>query len=106
MIDGIGATELMHIFISADEKDALPGATGKVVRGYVACIMDDDGRPAKTGEIGKLAVKGPTGCRYLADERQASYVRNGWNYTGDATREPKRSTSACRVNVSPIAGRK
>jgi 2-aminobenzoate-CoA ligase len=84
MIDGIGATELMHIFISADEKDALPGATGKVVPGYVACIMDDDGKPAKTGEIGKLAIKGPTGCRYLADERQASYVNNGWNYTGDA----------------------
>jgi 2-aminobenzoate-CoA ligase len=84
MIDGIGATELMHIFISADEKEALPGATGKVVPGYVACIMDDDGKPAKTGEIGKLAVKGPTGCRYLADERQASYVKNGWNYTGDA----------------------
>jgi 2-aminobenzoate-CoA ligase len=62
----------------------LPGATGKVVPGYVACIMDDDGKPAKTGEIGKLAVKGPTGCRYLADERQASYVKNGWNYTGDA----------------------
>ena len=84
MIDGIGATELMHIFISADEKDARPGATGKVVPGYVACIMDDDGRPAKPGEIGRLAVKGPTGCRYLADERQANYVRNGWNYTGDA----------------------
>jgi len=84
MIDGIGATELMHIFISADEKEALPGATGKVVPGYVACIMGDDGKPVANGEVGKLAVKGPTGCRYLADERQASYVRGGWNYTGDA----------------------
>lgn len=84
MIDGIGATELMHIFISADENEALPGATGKVVPGYVACVMDDEGRPAPLGQVGRLAVKGPTGCRYLADERQASYVKNGWNYTGDA----------------------
>ena len=84
MIDGIGATELMHIFISADEHEARPGATGKVVPGYVACVMNDAGKPAKTGEIGRLAVKGPTGCRYLADERQAKYVQDGWNYTGDA----------------------
>jgi 2-aminobenzoate-CoA ligase len=84
MIDGIGATELMHIFISADEAHALPGATGTVVPGYVACVMDDAGRPAPVGQVGKLAVKGPTGCRYLADERQATYVRDGWNYTGDA----------------------
>ena len=84
MIDGIGATELMHIFISADEAHALPGATGTVVPGYVACVMDDNGRPAPVGEVGNLAVKGPTGCRYLADERQAKYVKNGWNYTGDA----------------------
>ncbi|MDP2136140.1 MAG: AMP-binding protein, partial [Sulfuritalea sp.] len=84
MIDGIGATELMHIFISADENEALPGATGKVVPGYLACVMDDDGKPAPVGAVGKLAVKGPTGCRYLADERQASYVKDGWNYTGDA----------------------
>ena len=84
MIDGIGATELMHIFISADEKEARPGATGKVVPGYLACVMDDAGKPAKTGEVGNLAVKGPTGCRYLADERQAKYVNDGWNYTGDA----------------------
>ena len=84
MIDGIGATELMHIFISADEAHALPGATGTVVPGYVACVMDDNGRPAPVGEVGNLAVKGPTGCRYLADERQAKYVKDGWNYTGDA----------------------
>ena len=84
LIDGIGATELMHIFISADEAHARPGATGTVVPGYVACVMDDDGRPSPPGRVGKLAVKGPTGCRYLADERQASYVKDGWNYTGDA----------------------
>ncbi|MCX7163849.1 MAG: AMP-binding protein [Rhodocyclales bacterium] len=84
MIDGIGATELMHIFISADEAHALPGATGTVVPGYVACVMDDAGRPSPLGEVGHLAVKGPTGCRYLADERQTKYVRDGWNYTGDA----------------------
>jgi 2-aminobenzoate-CoA ligase len=84
IIDGIGATEMLHIFISADEKDSRPGATGKVVPGYVACVMDDAGKPAKPGEIGRLAVKGPTGCRYLDDERQAKYVQDGWNYTGDA----------------------
>ena len=84
LIDGIGATELMHIFISADEAHARPGATGTVVPGYVACVMDDEGRPSPPGQVGKLAVKGPTGCRYLADERQASYVKDGWNYTGDA----------------------
>jgi 2-aminobenzoate-CoA ligase len=84
MIDGIGATELMHIFISADEAHALPGATGTVVPGYVACVMDDQGKPTPVGEVGNLAVKGPTGCRYLADERQARYVKDGWNYTGDA----------------------
>ena len=84
MIDGIGATEMLHIFISADEAHALPGATGTVVPGYRACVMDDNGRPAAVGEVGNLAVKGPTGCRYLADERQAKYVKDGWNYTGDA----------------------
>ena len=84
IIDGIGSTELLHIFISADEKDARPGATGKPVPGYVACVMDAQGRPLPAGEIGALAVKGPTGCKYLADARQATYVRNGWNFTGDA----------------------
>ncbi len=84
MIDGIGATELMHIFISADEAHARSGATGTVVPGYAACVMDDQGKPAPVGEVGNLAVKGPTGCRYLDDERQAKYVNNGWNYTGDA----------------------
>ena len=84
MIDGIGATEMMHIFISADEHEARPGATGKAIPGYVACVTDDNGKPTPLGEVGNLAVKGPTGCRYLADERQAKYVKDGWNYTGDA----------------------
>ena len=84
MIDGIGATEMLHIFISADEAHARPGATGTAVPGYRACVMDDAGRPVPAGTVGKLAVKGPTGCRYLDDARQASYVKNGWNYTGDA----------------------
>ncbi len=84
LIDGIGATEMLHIFISADEAHARPGATGKAVPGYVACVMGDDGLPLPAGQVGKLAVKGPTGCRYLADERQTQYVKDGWNYTGDA----------------------
>jgi len=84
LVDGIGATEMLHIFISADEDRARPGATGIVVPGYRACVMDEQGRPLPPGVIGRLAVKGPTGCRYLADERQRSYVQDGWNYTGDA----------------------
>jgi 2-aminobenzoate-CoA ligase len=84
LIDGIGATEMLHIFISADEQHARPGATGTVVPGYRACVMDEHGHPLPPGVAGLLAVKGPTGCRYLDDERQRSYVRDGWNYTGDA----------------------
>ncbi len=84
IIDGIGATEMLHIFISHDEAHARPGATGVVVPGYRACVMDTEGRPLPPGQVGRLAVKGPTGCRYLADDRQANYVRDGWNYTGDA----------------------
>jgi 2-aminobenzoate-CoA ligase len=84
IIDGIGATEMLHIFISADEANARPGATGKAVPGYVARVVDDDGNELPPGTVGRLAVKGPTGCRYLADARQAAYVKNGWNYTGDA----------------------
>ncbi|SFU66949.1 benzoate-CoA ligase family protein [Pseudoduganella namucuonensis] len=84
MIDGIGATEMLHIFISAADDDIRPGATGKPVPGYQACVLDDDGKPVGPGVIGRLAVKGPTGCRYLADERQRDYVRDGWNLTGDA----------------------
>jgi 2-aminobenzoate-CoA ligase len=84
LIDGIGATEMLHIFISADEADARPGATGRAVPGYRACVMDDAGQPVPAGTVGRLAVKGPTGCRYLDDARQTSYVSGSWNYTGDA----------------------
>ncbi len=84
IIDGIGSTEMLHIFISADEEHARPGATGVPVPGYVAAVLDDEGQPVPPGTVGKLAVKGPTGCKYLADERQTTYVRHGWNYTGDA----------------------
>jgi 2-aminobenzoate-CoA ligase len=84
LIDGIGATELLHIFISHDEAHARPGATGTPVPGYRAKVVDDDGNEVPPGTIGKLAVQGPTGCRYLADERQKNYVKNGWNVTGDA----------------------
>ena len=86
MIDGIGSTELLHIFISATEAQARGGATGVPVPGYRACLLDEQGREVPRGEVGRLAVKGPTGCRYLADERQTHYVQNGWNLTGDAYR--------------------
>ena len=75
---------MLHIFISADEAHARPGATGKAVPGYVARVVDDAGNELPPGTVGRLAVKGPTGCRYLADARQSSYVKDGWNYTGDA----------------------
>ena len=84
MIDGIGATEMLHIFISAAGEQARSGATGRAVPGYQACVLDENGNPAPVGITGRLAVKGPTGCRYLADERQKNYVLNGWNLTGDA----------------------
>jgi 2-aminobenzoate-CoA ligase len=84
IIDGIGATEMMHIFISHDDAHAKPGATGVAVPGYVACILDDAGKEVPAGTIGRLAVKGPTGCRYLDDARQSQYVQGGWNLTGDA----------------------
>jgi len=84
IIDGIGATEMFHIFISADEVSARPGATGTAVPGYRARVVDDDGNDVPAGTIGRLAVQGPTGCRYLSDPRQADYVKAGWNYTGDA----------------------
>jgi 2-aminobenzoate-CoA ligase len=83
IIDGIGATEMIHIFISASGDAIRPGATGKPLPGYRACILDPQGRAVPPGTAGRLAVKGPTGCRYLADERQKSYVQNGWNITGD-----------------------
>ena len=82
IVDGIGATEMMHIFISASGDDIRPGATGKAVPGYQACVLGGDGEPLPHG-TGLLAVKGPTGCRYFDDERQAIYVQRGWNVTGD-----------------------
>jgi len=84
IIDGIGSTEMLHIFISADEEHARGGATGTPVPGYQACILDEAGQPVARGQVGRLAVRGPTGCRYLDDARQASYVQHGWNLTGDA----------------------
>jgi 2-aminobenzoate-CoA ligase len=83
--DGIGATEMMHIFVSAAGDDIRPGSTGKAVPGYTAAILDDDGSRVEEG-IGRLAIKGPTGCRYLDDDRQRNYVENGWNITGDTYR--------------------
>jgi 2-aminobenzoate-CoA ligase len=83
VIDGIGATELLHIFISAAGDDIRPGATGKPVPGYRAAVLDADGTELGPGEPGRLAVVGPVGCRYLDDARQKDYVVNGWNVTGD-----------------------
>lgn len=86
MLDGIGATEMLHIFISNRFDDHKPACTGKPVTGYEAKIVDEDMNELPHGEIGRLAVRGPTGCRYLDDERQANYVKNGWNITGDSFR--------------------
>ena len=83
ILDGIGATEMLHIFIGSPQEDIRPGATGRPVPGYEARVVDDDGCELPAGTVGKLAVRGPTGCRYLADQRQAQYVRDGWNITGD-----------------------
>ena len=83
IIDGIGATEMIHIFIAAAEDDVRRGAIGRPVPGYEARIVDDAMQSLPPGQIGRLAVRGPTGCRYLADERQLQYVRDGWNLTGD-----------------------
>ena len=84
ILDGIGATEMLHIFISNHLEDAKPGVTGRPIAGYEAKIVDDEMNELPDGEVGKLAVRGPTGCRYLADDRQAKYVKGGWNLTGDA----------------------
>jgi 2-aminobenzoate-CoA ligase len=83
LIDGIGSTEMLHIFIGSADDDIRPGSTGRAVPGYVAAVVDTEGRPVPDGEIGRLAVKGPTACRYLADARQKAYVQHGWNLTGD-----------------------
>ena len=84
LIDGIGSTELLHIFIASSGDEIRPGATGREVPGYQARVVDDDGVEVDDGTVGKLAVRGPTGCRYLDDPRQKEYVQNGWNLTGDA----------------------
>ncbi len=84
IIDGIGSTEMIHMFISHTEQKVRRGATGYPVPGYRAAVLNDQLEPCKPGEVGRLAVKGPTGCRYLADDRQRTYVHNGWNLTGDS----------------------
>jgi 2-aminobenzoate-CoA ligase len=84
ILDGIGSTELLHIFITNRIGDAVAGTTGRPVYGYEAKIVDEDMNELPPGAVGKLAVRGPTGCRYLADSRQSNYVRNGWNLTGDS----------------------
>jgi 2-aminobenzoate-CoA ligase len=83
ILDGIGATEMLHIFIGSPEEEVRAGATGKPVPGYEARVIDADGNEVPPNTIGRLAVRGPTGCRYLADKRQRQYVQNGWNVTGD-----------------------
>ncbi|HAT85523.1 MAG TPA: 2-aminobenzoate-CoA ligase [Rhizobiales bacterium] len=87
MLDGIGATEMLHIFISNRFDDHKAACTGKPVHGYEAKVIGEDGTEVPRGEVGRLAVRGPTGCRYLADDRQAGYVKDGWNVTGDSFRQ-------------------
>ena len=85
IIDGLGSTEMLHIFISSSDDDIRPGATGRVVPGYRARVIDENGAEVPPGTLGRLAVRGPTGCRYLDDtDRQRAYVQDGWNLTGDA----------------------
>jgi 2-aminobenzoate-CoA ligase len=84
ILDGIGSTEMLHIFIGSPVDKVRPGATGLSVPGYEARVIDEEGREVTPGTVGRLAVRGPTGCRYLADERQRVYVENGWNFTGDS----------------------
>jgi 2-aminobenzoate-CoA ligase len=84
IIDGIGSTEMIHIFISHTPERVRRGATGYAIPGYQATVLDEAGNVCAPGQVGRLAVKGPTGCRYLADDRQKNYVERGWNVTGDA----------------------
>jgi 2-aminobenzoate-CoA ligase len=84
LVDGIGSTELLHIFISASGDDIRPGSTGLPLTGVRAQVVDDEVQPVPDGEVGLLAVQAPTGCRYLNDARQTEYVKKGWNLTGDA----------------------
>ena len=87
IIDGIGSTEMLHMFIGASEQEMRPGATGKICFGYRALVVDEDGKEVPIGSVGRLAVRGPTGCRYLNSlENQRQYVQRGWNLTGDAYR--------------------
>ena len=83
LLDGIGSTEMFHIFIASPEDQARGGATGRVVPGYEARVVDPSGNPVPDGTPGRLAVRGPTGCKYLSDPRQKTYVQSGWNLTGD-----------------------
>lgn len=83
IIDGLGSTEMLHVFVGCPEEDTRPGATGKAVPGYEARVIDQAGHEVPPGRPGRLAVRGPTGCRYLGDQRQLEYVQNGWNVTGD-----------------------
>jgi 2-aminobenzoate-CoA ligase len=87
LLDGIGATEMFHIFISAPPDQVRRGAIGQVVPGYIAKVVDEQGQEVPRGTVGRLAVKGATGCQYLDDARQANYVKDGWNYPGDAFRQ-------------------
>src|SRR5208337_2754658 len=84
ILDGLGSTEMLHVFIGSRLDDRRPGVTGTPVPGYEAKIVDQDFIEVPRGTVGRLAVRGPTGCRYLADARQRAYVQNGWNVTGDA----------------------
>nr|WP_245516369.1 benzoate-CoA ligase family protein [Methylobacterium segetis] len=84
LLDGIGGTEMLHIYLASPEEEVRPGATGRPVPGYEARVVDEDGREVPPGTVGRLAVRGPTGCRYLADPRQSTYVVDGWNYPGDS----------------------
>jgi 2-aminobenzoate-CoA ligase len=87
IIDGIGSTEMLHIFIASADDDIRPGSTGRAVPGFTARVVDIDGTPVPPGVPGRLAVRGPTGCRYLNDPRQGDYVQHGWNITGDTFTE-------------------
>ena len=89
LLNGIGSTEMIHIFISTDETNQSPGLTGNAIPGYQACIMDKEHNILPPGNEGYLAVKGPTGCKYLDDDRQSQYVINGWNVTGDVFTQDK-----------------
>jgi len=87
LINGIGSTEMLHVFISAADDDIRPGATGRAIPGFRATVLDDEGNEVAPNQLGRLAVIGPTGCKYLNDNRQVNYVLNGWNVTGDTFRQ-------------------